>query len=57
MRKLMVIAALLPLLGGCVARATWDVATAHAHAQWVKPGGRSDAADGIDLSAAARVIV
>lgn len=38
--------------------AEWEVlATAHAHAQWVKPGGRSDAADGIDLSAAARVIV
>ena len=27
MRKLVMIAALVPLLGGCVARAAWDVAT------------------------------
>lgn len=27
MRRMMVIAASLPLLGGCVARAAWDVAT------------------------------
>lgn len=27
MRKFVLIAALVPLLGGCVARAAWDVAT------------------------------
>ena len=27
MRRVMMVAALLPLLGGCVARAAWEVAT------------------------------
>jgi hypothetical protein len=36
----------------------WSVvATAHAHAAWVKPGTRDDRAPGIELVAAARIIV
>ncbi len=42
---------------GWPGHAEWEVvATAHAHAAWVKPGGRSEG-DGIELSAGARVIV
>jgi len=40
------------------AAGAWDVvATAHAHAAWVKPGARDDRAPGIELDAAARIIV
>ncbi|MCW3848142.1 DUF2332 domain-containing protein [Sphingomonas sp. LB-2] len=36
----------------------WDVvATAHAHAAWVQPGGRSEGEEGVYLDAAARVTV
>lgn len=36
----------------------WEVlATAHAHAAWVRLGGRSDGEEGIELDAQARVIV
>lgn len=38
--------------------ADWEVvATAHAHAAWVKPGGRAMRDDGIELDAGARVII
>jgi hypothetical protein len=36
----------------------WEVvATAHAHAAWVRPGGRFERDDGIVLEAAARIII
>ena len=39
-------------------RGEWEVlATAHAHAAWVRPGGRSEGEGGIELDAQARVIV
>jgi hypothetical protein len=33
------------------------VATAHAHAAWIRPGGRAERGDGIALDAAARIII
>ena len=36
----------------------WEVlATAHAHAAWVQPGGRSEGVEGVELDAQARVTV
>ena len=39
-------------------RGEWEVlATAHAHAAWVQPGGKSEGEEGVHLDAQARVIV